>query len=233
MRTRLPIALIALGLSASAGAGTRNFGITSFTKIRIDGPYKVALATGVAPFAQADGSPAALDRVAVEVRGDTLIVHPNQSWGGYPGSDIGPVQINIGTHDLTAASMNGSGSLTIDRVKGLSFALSVQGSGVAEIVDVQIDQMNVRLEGTASGKLGGQSLKLTALVRGVSALDASALSTPHATISADGSATVDAKITDEAEINAWGPATIRLSGQPTCALKLMGSASVSGCGGTQ
>ena len=233
MRIHLPIALIALSLSASADAGTRNFGITSFTKIRVDGPYKVTLATGVAPFAQADGSPAALDRVAVEIRGDTLIVHPNQSWGGYPGSDIGPVQVNVGTHDLTAASMNGSGSLVIDRVKGLSFALTVQGSGAAEIGDVQIDQMNVRLEGTASGKLGGQSLKLTALVRGVSSLDASALSTPHATISADGTATVDAKITDDAEINAWGPATIRLSGQPTCALKLMGSASVSGCGGTQ
>ena len=47
-----------------------------------------------------------------------------------------------------AAWLNGAGSLAIDRVKGLSFALSVQGSGAAEIGDVGSDQLNVGIVGT-------------------------------------------------------------------------------------
>src|SRR4249919_569993 len=129
-----------LATAAPADAATRNFGITSFTKIRVSGPFKVNVATGIAPFARANGSPAAIDRVAIEVRGDTLVVQANPSWGGYPGTDPGPVEVNVGTHDLNSASLIGSGSVAIDRIKSLSFALTIQGSGVGQIGDVAADQ---------------------------------------------------------------------------------------------
>ena len=228
MRTFLLAAAI-LSIAAPANAAIRNFGIATFTKIRVSGPYKVSIATGVAPFARASGSPAAIDRVAIDVRGDTLVVEANPSWGGYPGTNPGPVEVSVGTHDLTSASLTGSGSLAIDRVKGLTFTLSVLGSGASEIGNAAADQLNVSLEGTATVKLGGEAGKLTALVRGVSMLDAARLSTPSADLSADGTATIDADVTDTARVNAWGPATIRLSGRPACNLKVSGSTSVSGC----
>jgi hypothetical protein len=229
MRTFLLAAAAMIAVAAPADAATRNFGITSFTKVRVNGPYKVSLTTGVPPFAKANGSPAALDRVAVEVRGDTLVVEANQSWGGYPGSDPGPVEVSIGTHDLSSATLVGAGSIAVDRAKGLSFALSVTGSGSGEIGDVAVDQLNVSVAGTASSRLAGHAGKLTALVRGVSALDAGKLITPNAAISAEGTATIDATVTDTARVDAWGPATIRLNGRPSCTLKTTGSASVSGC----
>jgi hypothetical protein len=230
MRTFLFAVSASLALAAPANAATRNFGIDGFTKIRVEGPYKVALTTGVAPFAKATGSTTALDRIAIEVRGDTLVIQTDPSaWGGYPGQDPGPVEISVGTHDLSSAALTGAGSVAINRVKGLSFALSVQGSGAARIDDVAADQMEVNLAGTASAKLKGRSLKFTALVRGLSSLDAANLATPDTHITADGSATIDANATDTARIDAWGPATIRLSGRPSCTLKLSGSTSVSGC----
>jgi len=181
MRTLLLAAAAAVALAVPAGAATRNFGITSFEKVRVDGPFKVTLTTGVAPFARATGSLAALDRVAIEVRGNTLVVHNNlDSWGGYPGKDVGPVEVSLGTHDLSAAWLNGSGSLAIDRVKGLSFDLSVQGSGAGEIGQTSVDQLNVSIVGTASARLAGQAAKLTAVIRGISNLDAAALSSKDA-----------------------------------------------------
>lgn len=228
MRTFL-IAAAVLSTAGPADAATRNFGVTSFTKIRISGPYRVSLATGVPPFAKATGSPAALDRVAIDVRGDTLVVQADPSWGGYPGSDPGPVEISIGTHELSNATLNGAGSLAIDRVKGLSFTLSVSGSGTGEIANVAADQLNLSVTGTASAKLVGHVGKLNALVRGLSALDAAKLTAPNAAISVDGSATVDANVTDTARIDGWGPATVRLTGGPSCTVKVNGSASVSGC----
>jgi len=229
MRTFLIPAIATLAAAAPAEAATRNFGITSFEKIRIDGPYKVSLSTGIAPFAKASGSPAALDRVAIEVRGDTLVVHGNSSWGSYPDADPGPIEITLGTHDLSSAWINGSGSLSIDKVKALSFALSMQGSGAGEIGNAAVDQLNLSVQGTAALKVTGKAGKLVVLVRGVTSLDAAALSTPNADISAEGTATVAATVTDIARVNAWGPATIRLTGKPACTLKVQGSATVTGC----
>lgn len=230
MRTFLIGVLILPALGAPAGAATRNFGIESFTKVRVEGPYKVALTTGVAPFARASGSANGLDRVEIDVRGDTLVIDTNPSaWGGYPGENPGPVEVSIGTHDLNSAVLTGAGSIVINRVEGLSFVLSVQGSGAAQIDDVAADQMQVNLAGTASARLKGRTMRLTALVRGMSSLDAGKLAGPDTHITADGSATIDANATDTARVDAWGPATIRFTGHPSCILKVSGSTSVSGC----
>lgn len=231
MRAFLIAALGALTLAAPAGAATRNFGINSFEKVRVDGPFRVTLATGVAPFARASGSPAALDRVAIEVRGNTLIVRSSQSasWGGYPGRDSGPVEISLGTHDLTTAWLHGSGSLAIDRVKGLSFDLSVQGSGLGSIGQVDVDQLNISIVGTASATLAGRAARVTAIVRGISSLDAGRLAVKDATIGAEGAATISANVSNAVKLDGSGPATIRLAGNPACTLRVSGSASVSGC----
>jgi hypothetical protein len=230
MRNRLPI-LFALALvTAPAGAETRNFGVSGFTKVRVDGPFRVRLTTGVAPFAQATGSARAIDRVALDVRGQTLIVHANQSsWGGYSGENVGPVEIAIGTHDLSAAALNGSGSLEINAVNGLAFDLSVQGSGGAAIAETDVDQLRVNVVGTASASLGGRAGKMTAIVRGISSLDAAGLTVKDATIGAEGAATVKAAVTNEVTIDGAGTATITLTGGPSCTVRAHGSASVSGC----
>jgi hypothetical protein len=229
MRTFLIVAAF-VAAAAPANGATRNFGITSFTKVRVDGPFAVALRTGIAPFARASGSSAALDRVAIEVRGDTLVIHNNlDSWGGYPGKDPGPVKISLGTHDLSQVWVNGSGSLSIDRVKGLAFGLSLQGSGSAEIEEADVDQLNASVAGTASAMLRGKAARLTAVVRGISSLDAAKLTTKDAVIGAEGAAKVTAEISDSATIDASGPATIALAGHPACTLRINGSAGVSGC----
>lgn len=229
MRTFLILAA-SVALVSPASAATRNFGITSFEKVRVDGPYSVKLTTGVAPFARAKGSQAALDRVAVEVRGDTLVVHSSlDAAGGYPGKNSGPVEISLGTHDLSSAWVNGSGVLSIDRVRGLKFGLSVQGSGAGEIAQTDVDQLNVAVAGSASARLAGEARQMTAVIRGISSLDAAALSTRDATLGAEGSSTIAADVSNSVTVDASGPATVRLTGGPACTLRVSGSASVSGC----
>src|SRR5439155_19457776 len=189
---------------------------------------------GLAPFASASRSPAAIDRVAIDMRGNTLDVHSNaSSWGGYPGQDAGTVQITLGTHDLSSAWLNGSGTLAINKVKGLSFDLSVAGSGGATIGQTNVDQLNVAVTGTASASLRGQADRLTAVVRGISSLDVANLAAKDATIGAEGTATIAANATNSVKIDGSGPATIRLTGGPACTLRVSGSTSVSGCKSTQ
>lgn len=231
MRTSLIFAAaLAAILPAEAPAADRNFGVSGFTKIRVDGPYKVNVTTGVAPFAKASGSNMALDRIALDVRGDTLIVHLGSgSWGGYPGADPGPVKIDIGVHELSNAAVNGSGALAIAGARGLGFALTVQGAGSAQMDNVDVDQLNITLIGTANAKIVGKTKKLTALVRGVSTLEASDLQANDATVGAEGAATVDIKVLNAAKVDGTGNATVRIAGNPSCTLKTIGSTTVSGC----
>lgn len=223
-------AALALFASAPAEAATRNFTVTSFTRIRVDGPYRVTLATGIAPFASASGSPQALDALMLDMQGNTLVVHVNRNaWTGFDGDAGGPVTISLGTHDLSSAWLNGAGSLAIDRVKALRFDLSVQGAGLASIASVAVDQFKIALGGAASARLAGEALNLDALVRGSSTLDAASLSTHDAVITAEGPAVVKVAVSNAAKIDALGVAAVTLTGSPACTAKTTGSSFVEGC----
>ena len=214
----------------SADAAVRNFGVSGFDRVRVDGPFKVRLTTGTAPFAKASGSQSGLDRVVVEVQGRTLVVRPERSsWGGYPGEAQGPVEISIGTHELNSAWLNGSGSLAIDKVKGLSFDLSVHGAGTVGIEQADVDQLRIAIAGTGSATLAGRAGKLTANIRGVSSLDGVGLVAKDARIGAEGPATVKVTVTNEATVNGAGVAAITLAGNPSCTARMTGSASLDGC----
>jgi hypothetical protein len=218
-------------LAAPAVAAERSYSVTSFDRVRIDGPYQVMLTTGVAPFAKASGTQASLDGVSVKVEGRTLIVRADTSggWGGYPGEGRGPVTIALGTHELSTAWVNGPGALFIDKVKGLSFDLAIQGSGTMRIDSADVDQLRVGLSGAASSRIGGRAGKLTATVRGASSLDAEGLAVKDAVIGAEGPALVRASVSGTAKVDALGLASVTLAGAPSCMLKTQGSSTVSGC----
>jgi hypothetical protein len=227
----IPAALLTAALTAgSASAADRNFTVTSFDRIRVDGPFKVRLTTGVAPFARASGSPAAIDSVSIDVQGRTLVVRGNpSSWSGYPGEARGPVEIAVGTHELSKAWLNGPGALAIDRIEGLEFDLAIQGSGTAAIADASVDRLNIGISGAGSATIAGTAPRLTAIVRGTSNLDASGLAAKDVTVGAEGPSTVRVSASSSVEVDARGVASVNVSGGAACTVRGEGSAVVSGC----
>ena len=223
-------ALFAFASTAEAASTTtRNFGIRSFEKIRVEGPYQVSLKTGVAPFARAKGPHSALDRIDLEMRGKTLVVRAGPFAKSPAAAALAPVEVELGTHDLSSAAVLGSGSLAIDKVKGLKFELGVHGAGTTDIGQVTVDQLSVNLGGNAAARLSGKSKKLTAILRGLSTLDMSGLEVSDAVFGAEGPSTIRAKVSKAVEIDGKGTASFVLAGRPSCTLKVQGSVSVSGC----
>ena len=55
--------------------------ITSFDQVRVEGPYKVKLTTGVPPFARASGTQLGARPRVDRSPGSTLVVHPNRRRG--------------------------------------------------------------------------------------------------------------------------------------------------------
>lgn len=228
---RILLAAILLSAAASpASSAERRFTVTGFERIRVEGPFAVTLTTNKAPFARASGSSSALDRVVIEMQGRTLVVKRDRDgWGGNASEADQPVQVALGTYDLAAASVNGSGSLSIDRVRGLKFDLSVAGAGRAEIGAADVDQLGVGLVGSGVGKISGKALRLSAALDGASALQAGELTVKDSTIAINGPAILDLTATDTAKVTARGASLIRLQGRPACTNRLEGSAMVSGC----
>ena len=88
MRMHLPSpAAAALLAAAPADAATRNFTITGFDRIRVDGPFQVKLTTSVAPLPGRRGSQAALDALSIDGRrAGPWSIRPSASgWSGYAG----------------------------------------------------------------------------------------------------------------------------------------------------
>jgi hypothetical protein len=231
MRFRLlAFACAVAALSVPAFAASRNFTVTGFDRIRVDGPFMVRVSTGVAPFARAEGKPAALNGVSIEVQGQTLVVRRNPSgWGGYPGETPGPIEIEVGTHDLSTVWVNGAGSIAIDKAKGQSFDLSVQGPGSVSIGRLTVDRLKAGITGSGTATVGGTAAQVTAIARGTSTFDGSGLTSKDATIGAEGTAVVKLIATGTAKIDSLGTATVEIAGRPACTVRAVGSAVVSGC----
>lgn len=220
----------AFAAAAPAAAASRTYTITSFDRIRIEGPYAVSVSVGGASFARASGAQRAIDAVSLRVEGRTLYVRADRSaWGGNPDVPAGPVTIAVGTHGLAQASLSGAGSVAIDRLRGLEFVLLVSGSGSASIAQAELDRLRVVVSGSAAARVAGRAKQFTGLVRGAGSLDAGELASNDSTLSALGPATIRASASTSARITATGTASVALSGGAACELKVSGSASVTGC----
>ncbi len=224
---RIMLAATALLAAAPAVAADRRFTVTSFDRIQVEGPYEVVLATGRAGSVTASGTNLAIDRVSVEVQGRTLRIRPNRSaWGGYPGQSTGPVKLAVTTHELTGAAVTGSGSLAIDRAKGLRFDLAVTGSGRIGIANVDADNLFVGLMGSGKISLAGKAKELTANIQGMGDLDAQKLTADEAEIKADTAGTISLAVKRAAQITASGLGDTIITGKPACTLKGQGAARV-------
>lgn len=218
---------VALAAALPASAADRTYSMTSFEKIRVDGPYDVKVSTGVSPFARASGDWAAIDQLVMNVEGHTLVIRPP---AGSPSADRGgKLTIEVGTPGLTHAALNGAGRIRIDKVRGLAFDLAVVGAGTVDVAALDVEQLSVGLSGVAGSRLGGAAKSVKAVVRGSSRLDAGALETRDLRLGAEGSAVAHVKALTTANIQAMGPVTVVVEGGPACTVKAQGPADISGC----
>jgi hypothetical protein len=233
MNRILALAALCAALAAPAAAAERRYSVTDFDRIVIEGPFAVRLSTGGASTALATGSPEALERVSVEVQGRTLRIRPNRSaWGGYPGAAAGPVTLELTTRELRGASVNGPGSLAIDRAGGLRLDLAVEGPGRIAAPAIAADTLVIGLIGSGRIQVAGTARELRASVHGSADLDASALRTQGATIATDTAGRVSVAAERQATVTAGGLGEVEIIGTPACTVRGLSAAQVR-CRGPQ
>lgn len=216
---------VLVGLAAFAGASPaaavdRRFAVQDFDRIVVEGPYIVRLTVGGPSSATASGSQQSLDRVTIDVSGQTLRIRRNRSyWGGNPGAQEGPVTIELGTRSLRSARLLGPARLDIDRVEGLRVDLVVQGSGQLGVGRVEADNLSVGMSGSGRIALAGAAETLVADIQGSGDLEAAGLRAENATIQAATSGNIALTASRSANVTALGLGTVEIAGGPACTLR--------------
>lgn len=226
--TRLPRALFALlAFAAPAAAADRTYPVLDFDRVQVEGPFEVVLTTGQTTRVRASGSPGALERLSVEVEGSTLRIRVNRSaWGGYPGQSPGPVRVEAATRNLARASVLGSGSLTVDKARGMRIDLNVGGSGRLTVGGLETDNLNVGLVGSGHLALAGHAKQMRATISGSGDLDAQALKADDLQLSTDTAGTITIGSARSAKVTARGPGDVTIGGTPACTVDAQGAGSV-------
>ncbi|NJC04972.1 hypothetical protein GGQ97_000765 [Sphingomonas kaistensis] len=225
--TRILAFLLLAAAAVPAAAAERRFTIISFDRIRMEAPFDVVLTTGKPPSAVAEGPVAALDSVDLRVEGRTLIVRQRSGWNG-EGKGV-PVRIRLGTPDLRAATLMGSGRLQIDRMTGLAATLGLAGPGQLMVADLRADRLDLLAGGSGTVALAGAVKNGRIGTEGTVVLDASALQSEELTLVATGSSELRAAARRTVNLTASGAATVTLQSPVACIQKVTGAATVSGC----
>jgi hypothetical protein len=217
IRWPLPLLLL-LATAAAPAPADRTVMLTGFDRIRVDGPFAVALTSGTRASARIGGGPRAAERVSVRVEGTTLIVSADVSaWGGWPGEEGAMPAVTVtAPPEFRSATVRGGGQLSIDRLRGQRIELALSGSGTLSVGELAADQLAVSLSGAGRMALGGKAARARFQTLGTGTIEAAGLTVDDLTVSAEsqGDSSFTARRTATIASTAIGAVTV--AGDAVC-----------------
>lgn len=220
IRLILGLALSALALPASAA--DRTFTITSFDRVRIEGPFDVRLTVANAgQSAKASGPSEVIENLDIEVQGTTLIVRKGSRGWGERGTATGPAPvITLVTSSLRRAIVIGGGKLTATgniRAQMLDFQLT--GAGSINAQGINTDELSVAVIGAGNVALAGTSNRARLVTNGSGSILAMPLSVRDLIVQMEGPGETQASASATADLTSTGLGRIVVAGSAKCTTK--------------
>lgn len=216
------------GVAAQGSGNTRTYQVAGFTEVELRGADDIDIRVGPGFSVRADGDSELLDHVKISQDGNTLRVGRTRSngwhWSG------GHAKISVTMPALAAASVAGSGDITVDRVQGGGFKAAGAGSGSLSVGQLQVGSADIWLAGSGDVKLAGTARQLKISIAGSGDVDAGGLRAGQADVSIAGSGSVRAQVEGPAKVSVMGSGDVDLGGKAQCNASKMGSGSIR-CGG--
>jgi putative autotransporter adhesin-like protein len=206
---------------------SRSYQVGSFQQIEVAGPYDVEVRTGGAPSVSARGSENLLGRTVVEVKGDKLVIRPEQHNNWFGGWSRGKANFTVTVPQLSGATIAGSGDIKIDRVQGNRFEGNVTGSGGLNVSAMDVQSLKLSITGSGAVKAGsGRAQSAEYEIAGSGDVDAGAIQAQQAKVSIAGSGSVKAQAKGTADVSIMGSGDVDVSGGAKCSISKAGSGNV-------
>lgn len=221
--------LAACGIAESTPAGpsgTRSFAANDFDKVKLAGSDNVRVIAGSAFSVQASGPESVLERLEIEVKGDTLHIDRKRGWSlGWERG--GGALVTVTMPEIKAASLAGSGNFQIDSVDTVAFGASLAGSGDMTIKSLRAKNVEVNLAGSGDVTMAGRADNIDISLAGSGNVAADKVETSDATISLAGSGDIGVRASGSAKISMIGSGNVTIGGTANCKTSKLGSGQVS------
>lgn len=216
------------GVSGTGTGTARTFAVTGFTGVALKGSDDVEIRTGSGFSVRAEGPVEALDRLNIVKNGDTLSIGRKSdasfSWGNRKGA-----RIFVTMPSIVAATITGSGDMTIDRARADAFQASTTGSGSLRLAALETQTADLSVTGSGDIAAAGNSAKLNLSIAGSGDIDAAGVAATQAKASIAGSGSIRANINGPATVSILGSGDAEMGANAVCATSRLGSGEVS-CG---
>lgn len=185
--------------------------VSAFSRIRLEGPFNLRVSKTGIPSVIVRADDNLLSLVSTEVEGNTLVI---RSRPGYSMRSRQPLLVMVGTDNLAAVDMRGSGAVWVQGVKGERFELQLSGSGDAKLSELDLHTLAVGLAGSGDITAQGRCDDAQLSIAGSGDLRMAELQTQRVTVSIAGSgnASVHAALAINARV--FGSGDVRYSGNP-------------------
>lgn len=226
------VALAACNSSRAEDAGptvSRNYAVGGFTSVEVAGPYEVQVRTGGNPGVSANGPEKMVEHMVVEVKGDKLMIHPEQQRGffHFGWHFNGKVHVDVTVPQLAGAAIAGSGDIHVNEVKGSAFEGSVAGSGSLGLDAVDVQTLKLSIAGSGGVKAAsGRAQNVKYEIGGSGDIDAKGVQAQTADVSIAGSGSVAAHATGTADVSIMGSGDVDMTGGAKCSISKHGSGTV-------
>src|SRR6476620_7559324 len=224
-------ALAGCQVHAQEGGGptvSKSYSVGSFQQIEVAGPYDVEVRTGSNPSVSANGSEKLLEKTVVEVKGDKLLIRPenNHSFFHFGWSSRGKAHFTVTVPQLSGATIAGSGDVQVDKVQGNRFEGTVAGSGGIVVGNMDVQTLKLAIAGSGGVKGSGKAKSADYDIAGSGGIDGSGIVAEQAKISIAGSGDVKAHATGNADVSIMGSGDVQVSGGAKCKVTKAGSGDV-------
>jgi hypothetical protein len=231
MRKMLLAALGALTLAGSAQAQqaqpnsyrSRDVEVGAFDRIKVSGPFKVAVTVSDNPARVGlFGPPALLADTVATVDGDTLTIRYREgaSWSWNQGSGM---VVSVDAPRLVAAATEGAAMVEISGVRGEKFAASTNGSGSIALTGLDAGRVQFATGGAGGITAEGKARMAEYAVGGAGSIDAKRLRVETARIAVGGSGSIYADVSGKAKVALGGSGHVDIVGGATCIKQPAGS----------
>ncbi len=221
------VTTIALLSVQAAYAAERNFTVTDFDRIEVDGAFDVSVETGKSPSVRASGSTTAVDQLLVEIRARTLRIRPARTnWGGWPGEKPAAPSIKVTVPALKDAFLRGSGTLSLSKMRAATVRIFQTGGGQVTVGAIQTDQIIVSQTGSGLVTLSGKALIGKVTTDGAGRIAAEQLSIGDLTLQTASAGAISLMAVRSAKIVSNGSGEVIVLGNPACTVSAVGPGQV-------
>ncbi|MFM9827564.1 MAG: GIN domain-containing protein [Sphingomonas sp.] len=218
----LLFALFSLLLASAANADDRSYSVSSFERIRIEGPFDVRLQTGKAPSGRVVSDTRTLDLLDLHIDGTTLVVRLNgKGWAEAPAArSVAPV-LTLTTLQLRSAVVNAGGRLTLAGARAPRVDLAVNGSGAIVASALDADDVRATIIGTGTISVTGRAGQAQLLTNGSGRIAAEGLAAGDLVVRVDGTGETNARARYTARVTTNGLGRVTVAGNPKCDVRAL------------